>query len=188
MSTWCMIDLETLGINPTCPVISLGAVTYSYKNGIYGCFHRFFNLDEQFRAGRLPQQQTLNWWLKQSEEARQSLAKDRTRLSVEEMVDEFFEFWREDVDDPVQDWSAGDDPALGAKVISNGANFDIAILSSLFPEVPWHYKNTRCFRSMIDWFGPVTYPEGGTKHDALSDARAQAQVHLDLMVKNEQLR
>jgi exodeoxyribonuclease VIII len=193
MPTWVQIDLETFGLKSNCPVISLGAVVYTYGQGIYGSFHRYFDLDEQFRNGRIPQSDTIRWWLNQGESARQSISRNQT-FSVDDVTDEFYEWWREDVDDPIQDWAEDDDPELGAHVMSNGPAFDISILDSLFTEVPWHYRNVRCFRSMVDWFGSVKInddqlpPALSIRHDALSDAYRQALIHLELMKTYEQLR
>jgi len=190
MRTWCAIDLETLSLKQsTCPILSLGAVSYSFEEGITAEFHEFFNVDEQFKLGRLPQWKTIQWWLKQSDDARTPMSGERKdTLTVDEMTDEFYEWWDEEVGTPAQHWAEDFDYKLGARAISNGSNFDIAILESLFDEVPWHFRNTRCYRSMIDWFPAPVQPRQTIKHDALQDAIYQAKVHLNLMVSNENLR
>ncbi len=192
-NTYVSIDLETLSLNPSnCPVVSLGAVAYSYTCGIFSEFEVFFDLDEQFKLGRLPSANTIHWWMNQSDDARRALTNSREFLYLEEGLDDFYEFWTQDVGLSVQDWpkNVGEDYYKSQpKVISMG--FDLDIIRGLFPIVPWHYRNTRCLRSMLDWFNKdesVSWPENKLEHSALSDAKTQALMHIRLMDKFEQLR
>jgi exodeoxyribonuclease VIII len=190
MRTWCMIDIESLGTKNNCPVLSLGAVSYDYESSITAEFHEFFMVDEQFKLGRAPQWSTIQWWLKQEEDARMRMSENRAdALSIEEMTDAFYEWWIDEVGSAPQTWAKDFDRKSGPHVMSNGASFDISIVSNLLEEVPWHYHNERCYRSMVDWFPAPTMPNRQTtRHDALADATYQAQVHLNLMASYENLR
>lgn len=174
---YVQIDLETLSLKQhNCPVLTVGACAYSYDKGVFSEFKMGFELDEQFRKGRFPSESTLRWWINQTPEAKQGLDVVNTG-PIDQVEDELYEWWTRVRNARI--------PNVEPYVLSNGANFDIAILEILFENVPWHYKNVMCFRMMGTlWKGHYEWrTTKETKHDALEDAKAQADVHLQLMEK-----
>jgi hypothetical protein len=186
MRQWCMIDIESLGTHQQTPVLSLGAVSYNFETGITASFHEFFEVDEQLKKGRYPQWKTIQWWMDQGDSARGRMSLSRSGLlNIEEMTDEFWTWWNEKVGDaPREDGAFYSQLPL---VISKGAAFDVPILEGLLEQVPWDYRNVRCYRSMLGWFAP-NEKRNPVAHDALADATDQALVHLNLMASHENLR
>lgn len=181
---FAQIDLETLGRKNNAPIVSLGACAYSHDLGIFSTLHLFFDLDEQFKAGRNMDQQTLLWWLTQSEPARAALANSETRrYPVLDVRRQFIKWWNSIVHRIAVS-------TVDVYPMGNGSEFDISMLRSLFEDVvPWNYKHVIDFRTITTFYrDEVVWPEKTVKHNALEDAKAQAQVHLNLMRNHERLR
>jgi hypothetical protein len=177
--TFIQIDLETLAKNALSPILSMGAVAYTRRSGIFQRFEACFNLDEQFRAGRLPDGDTIMWWMKQSDEARAALySKERQYKWV---VHASFIDWFAHVQTAPEC-----DDGKEVYVMGNGNDFDIAILDSLFEaNVPWHYQKKMCWRTIANLYkDELEYPEKSVRHSALADAEAQALTHLKLLDKH----
>lgn len=159
-----MIDLETYGTRPGCPVISIGAVAFG-PNGITSEFHRAISIGHQLAAGLAPDPATVRWWARQSAEARAIFAEatepPETTLSA-------FKQWLLAVGNPDQN-----------RIWGNGAGFDQPILTALYEtferRAPWEFYNERCFRTLKSLHRDISAPEKPrVKHNALEDARAQA--------------
>ncbi len=65
------------------------------------------------------------------------------------------------------------------RVWGNGADFDNAILCLCYQAagvpMPWDFWNNRCFRTLKNLAPHLKIERGGTYHNALDDARTQAQ-------------
>ncbi|MHT49529.1 exonuclease [Escherichia coli] len=163
-----MIDLETMGINPDAPIISIGAIFFDPQTGDMGPeFSKTIDLDT---AGGVIDRDVIKWWLKQSREAQSAIMTDEiplddTLLQLREFIDENSgEFF-------VQVWG-------------NGANFDNVILRRSYERqgipCPWRYCNDRDVRTIvelgkaIDFDARTAIPFEGERHNALDDARYQA--------------
>ena len=156
-----MIDLETLGTKPDSAILSIGAVTFD-EDGIGSEFYVNTDLESQLNDfhKRKIDSGTFYWWAEQSSEAGKSLKNDRRTLGDALSM---FEFWlmnNADLDN--------------VKVWGNGADFDNVIITSAFGCQKWKFWNNRCFRTFLaitnaDRVKPVT------AHNALDDAKAQAQ-------------
>lgn len=176
------IDLETLGLEIGAPIVSLGACAYDFERGIFNEFHMFFNLDEQFKAGRTIAQGTLFWWLNQSAEARASLADDTVlRESTLGVCNAFHRWW------------LGLAPTEAERKniypMGNASEFDLAMIRNLWDDhIPWRYKNVLCWRTIATLHKDELVYEGKVAHNAVADARAQARAHLRLMANNPRLR
>lgn len=158
----CMVDLETLGTESDAVVVSIGAVFFSKdkidKEGFYAVLDR----EAQVKAGRKLNPRTLDWWLQQSEEAREVFK--LPAKPVLEVLDEFTEYLG---DGNIQLWG-------------NGADFDNVILGSLYQSFgikqPWSHGRNRCFRTLKNLTNVTSLPPRlGTHHNALHDAIYQAQ-------------
>ena len=164
-----MIDLETMGTTPGCPILSIGAVAFDADGVKNGTFYSAIKLAENPTVSA----STLLWWLDQSEEARHTLIDDQgAAWSVETALNELVSWVKE---------ALGNDRLGG--VWANGASFDLPIIEHAMRDagvdVPWPFYQHRCFRTMkaLPGAGDAgVKPEfGGTAHSALDDAIHQAE-------------
>lgn len=159
-----MIDLETLGTSNKAPVVSIGCVAFDGKV-IYDQLYLTLNLKEQIDIQkRLVDADTLQWWFSQSNDVR-AVFKENKKGVVESLT-ELTQFINKFEAKKVYVWG-------------NGANFDITILESLYKDfelkVPWKYGKIMDLRTIRRFLGGnEKIKVEGVKHNALSDALAQA--------------
>lgn len=160
-----MLDLETLDTLPSAVILSIGACEFDLDGPIAGRqFYRVLSLPQQLSRGRTTSDDTLAWWREQSDEARAVFAAPTVAPVV-----------------ALQDFAAfvhGMD-----RLWSNGANFDGVLLTSLYHSfgmgVPWKFWQERCHRTLTDIYYSLFgtgRPKKQVAHNALADARAQAEV------------
>ncbi|HBA8124830.1 TPA: exonuclease [Escherichia coli] len=166
-----MIDLETMGTNTNAPIVVIGAVFFDPQTGEIGpVFYIVISLTDAMNTGAVPDGGTIEWWLKQSSEARAAILTDQVKLK--DALSRFREFINEYSDEKfVQVWG-------------NGATFDNAILRTSYERLdipcPWRYRNDRDVRTIvelgktIDFDARTVIPFEGVRHNALDDARHQA--------------
>ncbi|WP_196081833.1 exonuclease [Escherichia fergusonii] len=166
-----MIDLETMGTNTNAPIVVIGAVFFDPQTGEIGpVFYIVVSLTDAMNTGAVPDGGTIEWWLKQSGEARAAILTDQVKLR--DALSRFREFINEYSDEKfVQVWG-------------NGATFDNAILRTSYERLdipcPWRYYNDRDVRTIvelgktIDFDVRMAIPFEGVPHNALDDARHQA--------------
>jgi hypothetical protein len=169
-----MVDLETLSTRSNAIIVSIGAV-YFDETDIGDTFYRRIDISDSIRSGKYAlDADTLKWWLKQSDEARQELTSSDSG-EVKEVLKEFASFIKD----------------KEHRVWGNGAAFDNVILqnafmlSGIYP--PWVYWNDRCFRTVKSMFSDIPEPgRQGTHHNALDDAKHQV-AHLQKIYEEEKL-
>ncbi|EFN7178195.1 exonuclease [Escherichia coli] len=166
-----MIDLETMGTNTNAPIVVIGAVFFDPQTGEIGpVFYIVISLTDAMNTGAVPDGGTIEWWLKQSSEARAAILTEQVKLK--DALSQFREFINEYSDEKfVQVWG-------------NGATFDNAILRTSYERLdipcPWRYHNDRDVRTIvelgkvIDFDARTAIPFEGERHNALDDARYQA--------------
>jgi hypothetical protein len=125
MTTHAMIDIETLGTDPDCVVLSVGAVKFDpyTLNEPHSKTLWRPSADEQLKSDRSVDQGTLEWWGKQAEHIREEA---------------FSEFGRVDLDMFFKDlnrYLVGVD-----KIWCQGPQFDMVILEDLFRQFN-HHRN-----------------------------------------------
>ncbi|NYY09890.1 exonuclease [Escherichia coli] len=171
--TWyhLMIDLETMGTNTNAPIVVIGAVFFDPQTGEIGpVFYIVISLTDAMNTGAVPDGGTIEWWLKQSSDARAAILTDQVKLK--DALLRFREFVNEHSDEKfVQVWG-------------NGATFDNSILRTSYERLgipcPWHYSNDRDVRTIvelgktIDFNARSVIPFEGVPHNALDDALHQA--------------
>lgn len=173
-----MIDLETLDTTPSSVILSIGAIRFDINqiDSFGPVFSATLSINKQIKKfGRTVSEDTLFWWLSQSDDARNSLL-SHTREDYKSVLLDLGMFL------------SSTDIVWG-----NGADFDNAILSSAYSSIglnpPWKHRNNRCYRTMKSMFPNVPKPEFvGIPHNAVDDARNQA-LHLQHIwahIKNEQ--
>jgi exodeoxyribonuclease VIII len=155
-----MVDLETMGTKCDAAIIAIGAVKFNEEK-VLDTFYRVIDLQSCIDIGLTVDGGTFMWWLTQSDEARMEFENaPKTALMV--ALAEF------------SDW-IGDD----AYVWGNGAAFDNAILSTAYSKAhmiqPWDFWRDRCYRTVKNMNPHVKMERSGTYHNALDDARSQAE-------------
>lgn len=157
-----MVDMETLGTVADAVILSIGAVKFNAKKINDAGFYSIVSVESNLSLKRRVQEDTLAWWMKQSEAAR--VLFQGPGCTVEAALED------------LADWIGNDDPI----VWSNGASFDIPMLEHAYTQtrldVPWKFWNTRCYRTMksLPFAKQVPAPTPTIAHHALHDAVAQA--------------
>lgn len=172
--THVMVDLETLGTRPGDVILSIGAVKFTQEKEITEKFYITIDPETSKAAGLRAQKSTVEWWTKQSEEARAAAFKGEASLDAALLK---LTMWMPPVDDVL--------------VWGNGANFDNTLLAAAYRalkmDVPWHYWNDRCYRTIRAMFGKKEKKQNvGVAHNALDDATTQA-LHLIEMANEHKL-
>ena len=173
-----MLDLETMSTETDAAIVSIGAVVMDFKKGIVGeKFYTAVDLQSSLKSGGHISAFTVNWWLQQSESARQALLKDPKTISL---ALEGFTFWA---------YKHG--PREKIRIWGKGAAFDNVVLRSAYKrmnyEEPWKFRNDMCYRTEEALNKDIPLPgREGTAHNALDDAIFQA-VHLIEIMKNKRI-
>jgi hypothetical protein len=165
-----MVDLETRGNKPGCAILSIGAVAFDPvaqaidDEGFYRVVSR-----KSCKVAKLHEDpDTMAWWEKQSASAQVVLAESEAKgaMSLKEAL----------LDLNLYLTSFG--PAKKIRIWGNGADFDNAILCLCYQaagvQMPWDFWNNRCFRTFKNLAPHIKVGRSGTYHNALDDARTQA--------------
>jgi hypothetical protein len=166
-----MVDLETLGTEPGCIVMSIGAVKFDLESGKLGeTFYQVIDREESEKIGLTASESTLQWWEKQSDEAKRIFNHPMRVDPLTAIVD---------FDRMVN---------AGTVLWGNGAAFDNVILEAVYRAlerpVPWKFWNSLCYRT-VKTIAPMLGADAhlmrvGTHHNALDDAVTQARHMCDL--------
>lgn len=160
-----MIDLETLGTRPDAAILSIGACMFDRKRGVLG--RTFYVRCAPDLSEYSVDYNTFKFWMEQSEPARAALF--YCAVPLYKAAREFIAFWAVAASEKTRVWAL---PAA----------FDIPIMENMLRKElkmspPWHYSAPRCCRTLFDVFNikkeDRIKPE--VEHDALSDAKAQAE-------------
>jgi DNA polymerase III epsilon subunit-like protein len=163
-----MLDLETLGTRPGCVILSAGMVAFTWDAIQANPFYAEIFTPSCLGAGLVIDPMTAKWWASQTE--REIL--DRTGSASQSLslglVLSLIRRWFEELG-----------PAEGIRVWGNGADFDLPILAHAFAvcgyeEPPWGPYAVRCYRTLKTLRPDIAIVRTGTHHNALNDARAQA--------------
>ena len=153
-----MIDLETYSTRSNAAIASIGAVKCE-DDKIVDTFYCTIDPSSCKNAGLHFEKTTLEWWSKQSREARDALLKDNVDL---ESALKNFATW----------YGKKSLPTWG-----NGAGFDNVIMDNAYRAVnltrPWLPWEDRCYRTMKNLVNIPIDKREGTYHNALDDALTQ---------------
>jgi hypothetical protein len=155
--THIMIDLETLDVEASAVVTSIGVAVGLDGGGMDLLDLRISDWGNQIKRGRTIDGETVKWWLQQSDAARASLIETNTTtaLALQELTLMVKRYPKHQV------WG-------------NGASFDLSILRSLYKDYdlpcPWHFRDESCFRTMRQMVKVSPPQEKGVAHRAVDDA------------------
>jgi exodeoxyribonuclease VIII len=166
-----MLDIETLGTSPGSVILSIGAVTFGRDGVGTDTFNKVINKKTCLNAGLTVDEDTLEWWMGQSTEARWVLdeAEDKKSMGIAEVL-MHFSIWLANVSNNGHDQ---------LHVWGNGAAFDNALIAEAARRCGfkplWNYYHDRCYRTLKNLMPTIKLIRTGTHHDALDDARTQAE-------------
>jgi hypothetical protein len=161
MARHLMVDLETLATTPDAAILTLGAVLFDpYSSRIYDKMYMRVDLDSTTALGMKIDDNTIEWWSKQSAAAQEEAFSEDNRFSIQEVIEKFHKFaWNSEAF-----WS-------------HGSIFDINILDTYYRALnkapPWNFWQIRDTRTVFDLGFDPELPKV-TAHNALEDANAQA--------------
>lgn len=162
----CMIDIESLGLEPGAAVLSIGAVRFDL-DGIGDEFAVNVDLESCQDAGLEIDANTLQWWLSQDGEVQHILTGG---IPLQEALEQLSRFY-------------GD----CTEVWANSPAFDCAHLEQAYDAVgivkPWTYSEERDVRTVVNLELAPDLEQEGNEHDALHDARYQARGVIETLNK-----
>jgi hypothetical protein len=163
-----MIDLETMGIRPTSAIVSIGIAHFN-QTDVLDSFYTPVNLSSCLAHGLTQDQSTVDWWAKQSIEARSAWQTDDAPTLSEALT-------------AMYKWMVCKGSVKTNAPWGNAASFDLVLLANAFRAIeadpPWVFYNEQCYRTIKNIFKIGETPRQGTHHNALDDAFHQAR-HLN---------
>lgn len=163
-----VLDLETISTAPNAAIAAIGCVRVQ-QGEIIDEFYERVDLESSRAMGGEIDTPTLQWWLKQSREARQEVSGELASLPITTALGKLTEFMHRG--------GLSDDQPL---VWGNGSSFDNVILGTAYQRagipMPWKFWNDRDLRTLLALHPHVkqAITFEGTKHHALHDARHEA--------------
>ncbi len=165
-----MVDVETMGTGPRAALVAIGAVVFS-ADGVCEAdgFYRRIDLASSMAAGLVVDADTVRWWMRQCDEARDEVA----RMPGDDLVMVLYEFCQ---------WLA-EHGGVEPEIWGNGAASDPVWVQSAFEacccfKVPWRHWQVRCFRTFRELMG---WPRPRNGHHALRDAIGQARMAAEML-------
>jgi hypothetical protein len=156
MGSNVMLDIETFDTRKTAMVVSLAAIHFDTDGNATKEFVAWLDLKQQLQCGRTMSPDTIMWWLRQDDAARQHLQEGPV-LPVANVIAKLALFCAHT---PV--WSH--------------STFDFAIVEDLAAtfNVEWlPYKQSRCVRTVLN-LADVKPEHAVSAHNPLEDCKAQA--------------
>lgn len=170
MKTHIMLDLETMGTRPDAAIIAIGAVAFD-ETGLGAEFYCPVNLQSSMQYGGTVDADTITWWMARSDEARKVCMEEN--VGIGQALANFAEFLLITVAE--EDQTTQD----SLEIWGNGADFDNVILASAYRNtgrwLPWGKYKNRCYRTIKSANRHIAIERTGTHHNALDDAKSQAQ-------------
>lgn len=160
-ATHYVLDLETMGTGPNAAIAAIACVKVA-RGRIAGSFYERIDLESSLQAGGTVTASTVQWWLKQPEEARREVDGSQRAQPLAYALGFLREFMIHEESD--------------ALVWGNGSSFDNVILRSAYAafgdEAPWPFWTDRDLRTLLHLYPAAKdIPFEGIKHHALYDAR-----------------
>lgn len=154
-----MIDLETIGITPRAPILSIAAVEYTLQGTVLDTFHACIDITsyDQLKPHFDIDYSTLKWWIGQPNVADVFMGS----VKIHDALSEFVRWFSKMDPDTTQLWC-------------QGADFDFPVLKHAMEvhgmQVPWKFWNQRDTRTLYSIVPRFSKPAiVGTAHNALDD-------------------
>lgn len=172
-----MIDIETLGREPGCVILSIAAIPFEPLTNNRGSEKFLAHIDvlSSIIKNYKINEETVKFWAKQPRELIRDTQKNA--CDIEYALTQLAEFIKENECE---------------RIWCQGAAFDIPILEHAFKkhniDIPWLYYNVRDTRTLYDVcdFDPKSIERQGKHHDALDDCHYQIEcVYRALKKKNQ---
>lgn len=167
-----MVDIETHDTAPTAVILSIGAAAMDMINlEVIDTFYVNVDPADCLRLGLTQSPATLEWWDKQSDDAKARLLAPEPKPLRHALVD--FLNWRSSKHCALAYWG-------------NGANFDNVILANAHKAAEvqgWDFWRDRCHRTMKTLYASQckNIERKGTHHNAVDDAVFQAEQLLAIL-------
>lgn len=173
--THIMVDLETFSTSPHAAIVQIGACAFELDPEPRVSLNNFeitVSLQSSLLAGLWIDPETIDWWRKQSDVAREAITRDPVQLG-EALIS--FGLWFASFETTAK---RSESKTL---IWSHGAAFDIAVLENSYLAClcapPWYYRNVRDTRTLFALATNLTgwkKPHQTVAHTARADACAQA--------------
>lgn len=158
-----MIDVETMGTETDAALVAIGAVFFDENKGTGAEFYRTINLATAVARGGTIDAATVIWWLGQDDAARNAIRFNA--YHIDEVLADFVAFFKKHGNNDTRVW--GCSPTFDCEKVSSA-------LKRSGIAVPWKYFNERCYRTIRERNKSVTLTERTGLHNALDDAKFQA--------------
>ena len=162
MTTWGMIDLETLATSPDAQVLTIGCTKFDPFSfaPTHSDFYMRVDIAEQEELNRVQDDETLAWWGRQSAAAQEEAFSDADRVDVRTML-KALKKWYVGCDGI---WQQG---FMDTSIIEDMCRqFDEPI-----PWAHWHVGDGRQFIKRMPY--DLRKDDAYLEHHALEDAKAQ---------------
>lgn len=168
-----MLDIETLGKRNTPVVLAIGAVQFDIETGEIGeTFEVIIDQETCLEYGFTTDADTIDWWSKQSPEARRILDEDTPKEDIGTALKLFADFYNKCVESVDKDY---------CYVWGNGVTFDNVIMEMAYHRMgikkPWPYfADCDCRTLTMVTKGVVdrkSFKFVGVEHDAVDDCKHQ---------------
>lgn len=170
------LDIETMGIGPNAPILSISACYFEPSTGEIGeTFHQHIRLESAMRNGMSPDADTITWWLSQGKAAQNKLLKGQNDASELQIVLTIFKQFLESCKGNINN----------LQIWGNGPGFDNEKVKNAFEtcgyKVPWKFWNDRCMRTIVQLtqdanLNVTPVPFEGVKHNVLDDCIHRAKI------------
>jgi hypothetical protein len=171
-----MIDLETLGLQKHCTILSIGACAFDRDSGnITSTFSIDISRTASEFIGFREDPETLKWWNNQCPEAKALLQRcdSPTDSELPHHAAERFVTWFNNTAGKNIKGVWANEPTFDCEILSH-------FLTWLKKETPWHFRHERSCRTIVDLGRELgidpkkDMPFTGTPHNAKDDAIHQA--------------
>ena len=167
---YIILDLETLGTEPGCPILSIGACAFDLECDIPGVFYRKLHL--AYQPTDKISVDTLKWWMEQDRAAQAAAWIEGEDAENYYAALQLFGIWV----DSIKKIAGG----AGITIWGNSSSFDNEILRAAYKhcgvDAPWNFREDRDFRTLRALYKDKV-PEPtftGLRHHAKDDAIHEA--------------